>query len=358
MSKTLVIGIVVVVAIFAFGGLFLWQMQSALAPRQQQTPPPVPALQSESINIQQPNFDTSEWQTYHNDEYGFEAMYPNDLLLETSIDSLGRSLTFLTFPEAYLSNTPLTAAQIFLFAYSTKEGSCRRFESPEDTYRFQENVQNDGISFQVGTWSYTPPSFGYEYRTEKDNNCYVITLILDGKDQKLFYDFITSDDHRLDIFFNAHAQAVSTFRFVEKQTVDIERIETQLRLHLSNTNEFGYGVEWMGEFEQIEDVNNDGHEEFFLAAGGAGGTWVGGTSYKILYSPEGQEYFIAAKSFLPSPRPILNGTHAFCTILKEDEVWEGCGDGYLEYVCFSNNLKEENAVFKGYLESTLGDRVN
>ena len=62
MSRTLVIGTIAgVLLVSALVGLFLWQRQSSPSP---QTEPEV--------------LDTSNWQTYRNEEFGFEFMYPDE----------------------------------------------------------------------------------------------------------------------------------------------------------------------------------------------------------------------------------------------------------------------------------------
>jgi len=121
--------------------------------------------------------------------------------------------------------------------------------------------------------------------------------------------------------------------------------------YIKNLSGFGYDVEDISEIKQIKDINNDGYSEFVVTASGAGGTCVGGTSYKILYSPGKQEYFIATKSMLGSLPPGYEKT-AFCPVVGP-YFWEGCGNT-LKFTCFSNNLKEEkNKPIKIYLESIL-----
>ncbi|MEK7510506.1 MAG: hypothetical protein AAB567_03070 [Patescibacteria group bacterium] len=73
------IGITVVLALVLGGVLISWQMQPA-APMQQTPPPPVstPSPQPQAINNQQSTIDMSDWQTYRNDEFGFEFQYPKE----------------------------------------------------------------------------------------------------------------------------------------------------------------------------------------------------------------------------------------------------------------------------------------
>ena len=64
MSKTLVIGTIAgVLLIFALGGLFFWQMQSS-------QPPATPNSSDFTLS------EVEGWQTYRNDEFGFELKLP------------------------------------------------------------------------------------------------------------------------------------------------------------------------------------------------------------------------------------------------------------------------------------------
>lgn len=189
---------------------------------------------------------------------------------------------------------------------------------------------------------YSPDIVGYQtfcvVGSDIGDTTIVFELIAKRKDVK-----------SLDSYKSLYDTILSTFRFVDINGID----QGQVSLYLADVDGFGYGIERIGELKQIEDVNNDGYNEIFVSANGSGGTCVGGTNYKVLYSQKDREYFIVAKSFLES-LPRTGREKTLCTISNSNQNWEGCGDGYLDYVCFSNNLqKEKNAAFKEYLESRV-----
>jgi len=79
----LVVGAAAVAIILAIVGFFLWQMQS-VSPVQQAPPTPAPSPQPQAINNQQSAIDTSNWQTYRNDEFGFEMKFPENIWCKTT----------------------------------------------------------------------------------------------------------------------------------------------------------------------------------------------------------------------------------------------------------------------------------
>ncbi|MEK7542235.1 MAG: hypothetical protein AAB524_00865 [Patescibacteria group bacterium] len=72
---------IVVVLGLAVGGLIVWYTNSI--------PRGLPSINSsKSTPIPQPQIDTSSWQTYRSDEFGFEVRYPSSLELEQEADRI------------------------------------------------------------------------------------------------------------------------------------------------------------------------------------------------------------------------------------------------------------------------------
>ena len=343
------------VLILVTGGVFAWQ-QGWFSPQETSEEPG--------------EFDISGWQTYRNDGLGYSTKE-------------GRGFEF-KYPAYFSKN--------FI------EGSTREYfqvsgERPEGL-RVQVHLQDlDGFNYvnQPGAFSFTydassgvwepsevgvPQDFAPKKRVSENGLVYysVETGDAAASIQTVFVPY-SREDIVVEITLSRNEsyrdciqpcpeekpfsdkttvhQILSTFRFVDIQGLNKE----QALSYLANVTGFGYGVEWITEVNEIGDVNNDGYNEFFVTASGSGGTCVGGTNYKVLYSPQKQEYFVGARSLLPS-LPSMGREQTFCTIIEKGNIWEACAQGYyLDYVCFSNNLKEtENTAFKVYLENVLGDK--
>jgi len=93
--KTLVIVAVIAVVVSVGAILLLKTIQAPVA----QTPPPVPSPQPQTL-------DTSNWQTYRNDEFGFEMKYPSNWEIEE---------------EGFISMSRILGIQE-VFAYTSPEG--------------------------------------------------------------------------------------------------------------------------------------------------------------------------------------------------------------------------------------------
>jgi hypothetical protein len=93
--STIGIGIILIIAIII--GLFFWiQSQSKIGP----TGMPV----QDEINTEQ-EINTANWQTYQNEEYGFEIKYPKDWKLEKNSGiNFKPSIVSITSPETILKN--------------------------------------------------------------------------------------------------------------------------------------------------------------------------------------------------------------------------------------------------------------
>ena len=273
---------------------------------------------------------TSNWQIYRNNEFGFEVKYPDSFVVNEKLGGIDYGYT-----TQFRFEDPLKPPSFFNgFTIETKTARAadikfKMIGHVVDEIKRETEIKGEG---------YQGTKLEYDISTSGTSIPFTTAILNDGE----FSYTITSSSDLVN-------QILSTFRFVD---IDINEIKKQASLYLMNIDGFGSGVEQIGEVKQIEDVNNDGYNEFMVSASGAGGTCVGGTNYEVLYSPRDSEYFAAARSLLESLP--LGTEKTFCTIINEDRYWEGCGGGYLDYVCFSNNLKEEkHAAFKEYLEEIL-----
>lgn len=122
--------------------------------------------------------------------------------------------------------------------------------------------------------------------------------------------------------------------------------------YLDGSAGFGYGFEHLSDVEEIEDLDNDGLNDFLATANGSGGTCVGGTNYKVFYSPGKQEYFVVSKGILER---LPRGGEASCTVIDQGNIWDACSQGsYVEFTCASNNVNDpKNSNLKGYLEDAF-----
>ncbi|HZX50126.1 MAG TPA: hypothetical protein VFE94_03205 [Candidatus Paceibacterota bacterium] len=219
MSKPLVIGtIVAVVGIFALGGFLLWQNvsnQVTHTPEQQTPPPPVPSPQPQAIDNQQSEIDTSNWQTYRSDEFGFEVKMPENWMareFEVKID-----LGIFNLPEYYA---------VSVSKIENNEGMTNReyaeqwFESRKDLLSDYEVSSTGAAEVSVGEYVGYKIQ-GFHTGIEGESTIDVIFVELPNDDSIYQVQFPTGEfqtgQHIISPEENYQIanQILSTFRFVE-----------------------------------------------------------------------------------------------------------------------------------------------
>lgn len=194
------IWIPVIVAMIAAVGLaifFTW-------PREEKTPEAIAPEMTSTPEEEIPPEIPADWQTYRNEEYGFEVSYPGEGQMT----------------DEGLINLPFTPGTLLLEKYlmiwveETLSGQCSPLEAPE--VREPEMIQFGNIEFtkQIGYEGAAGSVYEtIEYSTVKDNQCFHLTFILRSANPGVF-DIPPPDfDHEKET--EIFEQIVSTFRFLK-----------------------------------------------------------------------------------------------------------------------------------------------
>ncbi|HEX9722414.1 MAG TPA: hypothetical protein VGA53_04065 [Candidatus Paceibacterota bacterium] len=200
--------------VLTVAGIFLLQ---GVVRNQVSHTPPVPSPQPQAINNQQLTIDTSTWQTYHNEEFGFEVKYPFDWGISggTRISHIEGLAEFFTFRsntkesrETFVINVEFVGGNLFesLDKLSSKEKATLGRDN--QTFEKIEDLTIGGlpaIKYSVVGTTLVSPGEGENRVLLKKGN----TL----------FDFVFSSSRTSEVIKNNERlfdRILSTFRFVER----------------------------------------------------------------------------------------------------------------------------------------------
>jgi len=214
--KLSLIAAIIVIVLTVGGILLLKTLQPAPSstPIAQQTLPPTPSPQPQAL-------DTSNWQTYRNDEFGFELKYPEDWRIVKYREGwwiepgrLAVEISQAPYENIFLDNVPIKIGQDMLDVVIANTGidclGCHASRDKISTRNFGDN------SFYYVFHSLFEGQYGVVYYLQDPDDNSAIRFWLNGftKSEKNW----TDPDYNVDNEPNHSVlkQILSTFRFVEK----------------------------------------------------------------------------------------------------------------------------------------------
>jgi len=195
--------VVAVSAILTVGGILLLRGLSPVPitptpPIVQQAPPSAPAPQPQIL-------DTSNWQTYRNDEYGVEFKYPSDWYAGGSLRGDNQFLICLN-PSGVAGDCTGLITVSWGVDFDERYQAIRNLFSE---YSVQESTTQIGteqaVLMKISGYPSGREGFSRELLTTHEGDVYTISMV--SGEERVF------------------EQILSTFRFIEVQSADIQPIE-------------------------------------------------------------------------------------------------------------------------------------
>ena len=202
--------LIILIAILGIGGILVWQLPQL--PKEEVVP-----LEDETVDLSSKALATEDWETYRNEEYGYEIKYPLDWRVTTEELDV-ETITFVTWEEGkytefYEGIRPDEAVTVIMVRRDTTLNKFYELFKSSECYPnliSQSEVTLSGypgkkiicVDESFGT------TYNMHYWIQKDNTTYILWIKTSGLSQSPVREK----------FFHTFNQMLSTFKFIEKPT--------------------------------------------------------------------------------------------------------------------------------------------